>query len=526
MLKKNSYKKSMKIIYSSCFSDPWVKIAQKLQQEHGYEPVYWIGYEYDNSKKLVPNAFPNVIYHPYFDAFKGIFPKEIADRFSGSYINIDFLKDYASYELQAIKMMDRMDPDRYSFNFMERQRHFRNLLKYWDACLDYLKPDMVVSERIPHQVFDYVLYLLCKFKKIKFVTFGWSVFPGRYIPLTGISSIGDIFDEEYAGYLKSGLSIKELKANLPDDMIASYEKMKLDYSLAQPHYMKNHLVEHKQSSTFLSLSKKFILDMNRNRQSYFGKDGFLRKGIPYFSKQRRKSIENSTTTVLNYSFLKMNANAYKNKLKKIYDSLAEAPDLNVPYVVFNLHYQPESTSNPSGDIFVDQCLCIDVLAKQIPPNYLIYVKEHSAQFYAHLQGHTSRIPEFYHDLLAYPQVRLMPLHVDPFSLFKYSRAVATITGTSGWEAMVMGKPVINFGLSWYEKYAGVLKVVDEKSAIKITPFIENFKFDERNIFAYLNAFNRKSFKVYAQRGWNDKIKEDKAISIPVFAECIVKMTSK
>ena len=497
-----------------------------MQQEHGYEPVYWIGYEFDNSKNVIPKAFPNVIFHPYFNASKGIFPKEISDRFPGSNINIDFLKDIAHDELLTIKMMDRMDPYRYGFNFMERQRHFRNLLKYWHACIDYLKPDMVVSERIPHQAFDYALYLMCKYKKIKFVTFCGSAFLGRYIPLTDVSSIGDIFDEEYAGYLKSDFSIEELKGNLPEDIITYYEKMKLDYALAEPFYMKKHLVEHKQSSTILSLTKKFVLDMNQFKENYFGKNGYFKKGIPSFWKQRCKSIETSSTTVLNYSFLKMNANAFKKKLKKVYDSLVEEPDFNVPYVIYNLHYQPEATSNPSGGIFVDQRLCIDVLAKQLPSDCLIYVKEHRSQFYSHLLGHTGRIPEFYKDLLAYPQVRLMPLHTDPFSLIKNSRAVATITGTTGWEAMVMGKPVINFGLSWYEKYHGVLRVVDEKTATTIGPFIENFKFDERNLLAYLNAFIRKSIKVYAQRAWYEKLNEDKSEFVNVFAESIFQMASK
>jgi hypothetical protein len=515
----------MRVIYSSCFVDPWLKIAEKLQKEHGYEPVYWIGYEFDNSVNLVPNALPGVIYHPYFDAFKGVFPKEITEGFSSSPINIDLLRDYASYELQAIRMMDRMDPGRYSFNFMERQRHFRNLLKYWDACIDLLRPDLLISERIPHQVFDYVLYLVCKFKKIKFVTFAWSAFPGRYIALPGISSIGNVFNEKFSEFIKSDLSDDELKANLPDDIIASYDKMNSDYGSAQPLYMKDHLVEHKQSATLFSLVRKFILDIHRSRKVYFGKDGYLKKGYPSYFKQRHRSIESSTTGVLSYSSLKASTNAYKRNLKKSYDSLAKEPALNVPYVVFNLHYQPESTSSPSGDIFVDQRLCVDVLASHLPPDHLIYVKEHRAQFYSHLQGHTSRIPEFYHDLLAYPQVRLMPLDMDPFLLYKNSRAVATITGTTGWEAMALGKPVIAFGLSWYEKYSGVLRVVDEKSAARITPFIENFKFDRRSLFAYLNAFTRKSIKVYAQRGWNDKIKEDKAPSIPVFTECIVNMVS-
>ena len=38
-----------------------------------------------------------------------------------------------------------MDPDRYSFNFMERQSHFRKMIKYWTACINQLKPDIVIE---------------------------------------------------------------------------------------------------------------------------------------------------------------------------------------------------------------------------------------------------------------------------------------------------------------------------------------------------------------------------------------------
>lgn len=515
----------MRIIYVTCLADPWVKVAQKLKKELGFEPVYWNGFGDDDSKTIL-NAFPNVIFQSDFDTCKGIFPKEITERFAGANINIDFLKEYSSFELQAIKMMDRMDPDRFSFNFMERQRHFRNLLKYWTACINYLKPEMVVSDIVPHVVFDYVLYLICKFHHIKYVTFLGTPFLGRIIPLAEISSIGDVLDEEYSEILHSGSAIEQLKQNLPEEIIEQYEKMKLDYVLAEPDYMKKHLVEHEKSSGFFVLTKKLILDMNRFRDRYFGHDGFIKKGIPTLFKQRNKSIENSRSSILNYAILRLKANAYKNKLKNYYNSLVAEPDFTVPYIIFNLHYQPELTSSPSGDIFVDQNLCIDVLVKNIPANYWIYVKEHPTQFYAHTVGQTSRIPEFYDDILSNPRVRLLPLDADPFTLFKHSMAVATVTGTSGWEAMVKGKPVISFGLTWYEKYAGVLKIVDEKSAAKITHFIENFKFDERNLLAYLNALSKKSIRAYAHAGLKEKMNQEEAECVSNLAANIFQMAQK
>ncbi len=158
------------------------------------------------------------------------------------------------------------------------------------------------------------------------------------------------------------------------------------------------------------------------------------------------------------------------------------------------------TSSPSGDIFVDQLLCVDVLAQNLPRDYKIYVKEHPSQFLPHTEGHTSRIKEFYDDLLLYRNVRLVPIDTNPFHLIKNSKAVATITGTAGWEAMVLKKPAIIFGLSWYEGYVGVLKVSDQKSANKIRSFIENFKFDEKNLLSYLKAFQDNSTVGYFDMG--------------------------
>ncbi len=515
----------MKVIYDICVADPWVQVAQKLQREHGYEPVYWNGYPDDDSREKVAAAFPKAVYQPYFAACKGIFPETGSVKSAGSYINIDFLNTYASYELQSIKMMDRMDPDRYSFNFMERQRHYRRFLKYWTACIDHFKPDLIVSGNVPHLAFDYTLYLLCRFNNIKYVTFCASSFPGRTVPLTDISSIGGLLDEEYAKIVKSGADISKLKQSLPSEISERYEKIKMDYAEAEPDYMKEQFVEHTQSSGLYRLTRKFFRDMRILRDSYFGRNGFFISGIPTFFKQRNKTIEGSNSSVCNYAIMKARTNAYKTKLKKIYNLLAQEPDLNAPYVLVNLHYQPEMSSNPSGGIFVDQLLFIEVLAKHLPAGHAIYVKEHPSQFHAHLAGHTSRMPEFYHDLASYPQVQLIPLPTDPLTLIRNSRAVATVSGTSGWEAMVLGKPVISFGLSWYEKYAGVLKIVDEKSAAMIPQFIEHFNFDERNLLAYLNAFSNKSVKAYAHRGWKEKMHQDEGECVANLAGCVRRMSA-
>lgn len=508
----------MNVIYNTCYADPWLKVAQKLKVEHGLEPVYWNGYDDDDSKSLVSTAFPDAIYHPYYDAWKGIFPEEIAEKYHNSFLNIDFLKEYASYELQAIKMMDRMDTDGHSFSFMERQRHFRKLLKYWTACIDYLKPDLVISAIVPHRVFDYALYLLCKHRGIKYITFRNSAFTGMIIPLTDVASINNILDGEYHEQLKSIVDRKYLSNMIDSIIFDKYQKVQHDYAIAEPDYMKQHAVRHNQSSGLLPLAKKFFVDRKQSSYKLFGKDGVLLNGYPTYYKNRKQSIEKSHVSFLKYSLLKLQTKAFKNQLRDYYSSLVKSPDLNKKFVILPLHYQPEMTSNPSGDIFADQMLCVEMLAKTLPNDYLIYVKEHRSQFYAHTEGHTGRIREFYDDLDAYPQVCLIPLDFDIFKLIKNSQAIATVTGTAGWEGMVLGKPVIIFGLSWYEKYDGVLKITDEASAGRIQSFIENFEFVERNLLAYLAAFSKKSVKAYYYRGLKEKMNQPEE-------ECVENLTT-
>jgi hypothetical protein len=516
----------MKVIYNTCYADPWINVALKLHQNYGYIPLYWIGYEDDDSANIVPQVFPRAIYHPYYDACKGIFPKDISEKFINSYINVDFLKNYATYELQAIRMMDRMDSDRYSFNFMERQRHFRNLIKSWTACIDLLKPDLVISAVVPHRVYDYVLYLVCQYNNIKYISYRGTAFLGRIIPLRHVYSIGNILDEDYIRKMESGLDIESLKKQLPEDIFERYTKVQLDYSKGQPYFVEQQEQVHIKSSSFWKLSIKFIIDLYTYRVRYFGKDGFFRKGIPTYNKRRNQNLIDSHFSLIAYSKSKYRNNIYKKKLKQHYNSLVVEPDLQLPYVIFNLHYQPEMTTSPSGDIFVDQRLCVEILAKHLPSSYYIYIKEHPAQFHSHREGHTSRLFDFYNDLISYPQVRLIPLNYDPFILIKYAKVVATVTGTIGWEGIVFGKPVLIFGLSWYEKYAGVLKIENETSAAMIPQFIEHFKFNEENLLAYLIAFGKKSIVAYYYRGLKMKMTQSEDECVRNIAESIIQMSSE
>lgn len=497
----------MKVLYNTCFADPWIEVAKILEEKHNFIPMHWIGNQFDNSDRLVNKAFPDCKYLPRLDLWRGVFPKEIEDNWDSEKIDIDFLRNYAGNELQAIKMMDRMDNDQRSFSFIERQRLFRNNLKKWAVYLKMYKPDIVIGAIVPHRAYDYPLYLLCKDLGIPFLFFKNSSFRGRIVHAKDIYSVSDEISNDYNSYRNSNLTVDDIMSELDSDILDGYKKVQGDYSVGEPDYMKGHVKREKQESNFIGLSKRLFHLILNSKEKYLGKDGYLLKGIPSYYKESEKSIEESRLSLYAHIRRKKKGVSIKKKLKDHYTSLTTEPDFNETFVFLPLHYQPEMTSSPSGDIFVDQLLCVDVLASNLPPNYKIYIKEHPSQFRAHTEGHTSRIREFYDDLLKYRKVKLLPLSTDPFEMINKSKAVATITGTVGWEAMVLKKPVIIFGLSWYETYQGVHKVYDQKSAGEIQSFIENFCFSEKDLLFYLKAFQENSTVAYYDMGLKSKMNQ-------------------
>ena len=486
------------VIYINCFADPWLKVADKMQREYGYKPVYWVGYNEDNSEKKVPENFDGIVYHKYFDAWKGVFPKQIADKASEMYIDVDFVRQFASEELQAIKMMDRLDFDQRSFNFMERQRHFRNLVRSWMAVIEMYKPDLVVAPVMPHRVYDYVLYLLCKYVGIPYIMFDHTPFQGRFIVIDNIITIGDMFlDRLHNLELEDS---RELEKRIPKDIFDVVAKVKSDYSVAIPKYMVAHSKKHKTSSNVFGLAKKFLSDNKTYGASLFGKEGLLRKGVGCYYKNSKLSFENSKYSILKYAKCKIKANGYKKKLLAYYESMTLPPESTDKYVIYFMHYQPEATTCPATNIFVDQQLCIDTLLNNLPEDYIVYVKEHPSQFFAHEEGQTSRIKEFYNDISKNNRVKLISTKINSFSLIEGAKAISTGTGTVGWEAIVRRKPVIIFGFSWYENYKGVHRVYDSKSASLIRGFIESYVYDEHSLLAYLVSFSENTRKAYYYKG--------------------------
>lgn len=115
---------------------------------------------------------------------------------------------------------------------------------------------------------------------------------------------------------------------------------------------------------------------------------------------------------------------------------------NEKYIYFPLHFQPEATTLVQAPYYVDQINFIKNVSMSLPVGYKLYVKEHPSSI-----GY--RESKYYNKIEKIPNVLLISPGVDSIKLIKNSQAVIVLSGTVGWEALLLKKPVIIFGNAFY-----------------------------------------------------------------------------
>lgn len=160
----------------------------------------------------------------------------------------------------------------------------------------------------------------------------------------------------------------------------------------------------------------------------------------------------------------------KRSLFLKYKQLSGTYRCDQPFIVFFLHMQHEVSSLPLGYHYVQQWLAVRALATALPSGWTLVVREHPYTFLWNTPIESVRNADFYDSVAVLPQVVLAPLEIDPFELIDSCAAVATLTGTVGFQGLCRGKPVLAFGRAAYFGCPGVFFVngVDQvRDALKV-----------------------------------------------------------
>lgn len=453
-------------VYLCCVSKVWLDVASSLKKNSSINPAYFISWEKDIRNELFDTS--NTFYQCIDDAWKGrgfqVLHKALLDEQDRVTIN-----DHRSIFLY---MINRLDP----FGIMDDSRKesfFIDLYLKWKAIVEGRGISLVISPSIPHRVFDYALYLVCKSKGITFLMFQMTQFPLYSYIIDDIDSV-PVWIKEIPD------SAKACDGKLLDIVLESIDKVrKRDYQYAKPEYMV--LQEINQSKSYIiRLILKQLIRVNKLFEvanTYRVKPGY--------------QPEDSNYTNLELLIDKIKWHRFKLRLKKKYDMICQERPFSsdCKFVLVALHYQPEETTCPTGGIYFNQMLIIERLNKYLPGDYKILVKEHKSQFNNYLEGEAGRTVGYYDEISRISsRIEFVDVDSDPFKLIDKSAFVVTVSGTIGWEAVLRGRPVIHFGRAWYEGLSGSFRVKtdeDIKNAINMALSFKGFKNDE-----LVNSYHR------------------------------------
>ena len=137
---------------------------------------------------------------------------------------------------------------------------------------------------------------------------------------------------------------------------------------------------------------------------------------------------------------------------------------------------------------------IEILSYSLPKGWIIYLKEHPKQ--RMVRGYNyfaSRYRGYYKRIAKLKNVQLVPIETNTFELTKKSQAVATVTGTTGWEAVLRSKPVLIFGYPWYRDCPGLFRVDSPQSCKEVFNKIKNgLHANEQDVIRFLYCLDKAS----------------------------------
>jgi hypothetical protein len=169
---------------------------------------------------------------------------------------------------------------------------------------------------------------------------------------------------------------------------------------------------------------------------------------------------------LKYRFLQTNRLIKFSKIDEIMD---------VKYVYFPLHYEPELVLLVQSQDYLDQLNTIQNISRNLPSNVQLVVKDHPIMV-------GRRKPEFYKTILGIPNIVLVDAKENSIDIIKASLGIITIIGSAGMEGFFHNKPVITLSDAFFNFLPSVKKI---NSFNEITQAVLDFSYYTSDLNAQL-----------------------------------------
>ena len=332
---------------------------------------------------------------------------------------------------------------------------FQQECQFFEKVLDEIKPDyLIISTITQHHMF--LMYQICKAKGIEVLTMEPIHLGGKWVITSTIDRHIDL--DSYEKFSpSSNKSFEELQNYLKE-----YKP------LVQGH---KDVTRHQTSKTTKVKAISNFLIKSNPEEKHFAVYGKTKSSV--FTKgtaRIQQSKKNKRKEFIDKNFIKE-----INPLDKI--------------IYYPLTYEPEKSILLGSPFYTNQIALISNIAKSIPVEYTLYVKEHPGM---DEQGWRDNF--YYEQLLDLPNVKLIHPSVSNEELVKRCFLAMTIRGTVGLESAFYDKPAINFNFnSGYSELPSVQTITNIEELPEAIVTSLQRKVNLYDVNKYLDYMNKISF---------------------------------
>ena len=349
----------------------------------------------------------------------------------------------------------------YKPRFSDAELHRRLVLMAATIIRDFdnLKPNLCLLFTMTN-VQDYVIYALCKARGIKLIQ------------------------------LRSAKLENFITAF--DDLFANERHVVNDISEENKQIAKKYLSD-------VTLTDGMAYEGAINKRKKIGLQELLRliAGARFDLKRLMNSTlrrDNQIEAMFRHNFCNYFANPLRWKLhSKFFDWKIASKQT---FFLYPLHFEPEVAIQFYGTPYLNQIELIRNIAISLPLGSYLVVKEHPRSYGVRSNG-------YYRALKKIPRVKLACPDIQMRSLIDYSQGIFTISGSTGLEAVIRGKPCWTFGRPYYSSVGSTMvRQINSYNDLdfQIIDLMEKFELDKEKIVKLLAFILGKStrFNLYTE----------------------------
>ena len=289
------------------------------------------------------------------------------------------------------------------------------------------KPDIFIPARAMGRVSVFILEAICNKSAVKYLLPEYSRVSNLHRISENVLALSPEIDNEFHVLMKEG-KIGEYKEGkkLFDELNDDYNK----FDNFDTKFLKTYdLNEINNIFDSFKLFTKITFETNTD--------------LINFIKQCIRSINNPSIkfSIILYKLklsLVLRLQKYSNHKAVLNKSFGQLPKEQQKYLYFPLYNIPEYSSNFQSTMWLDIVSVVETLAKSIPSDWIIVLKEHPTGV-----NHNFRQKNFYARISKLPNVIFAPLLADSNALISNAELVFVTVGTSGWQAILKGIPVLS-----------------------------------------------------------------------------------